>query len=235
MNNNFNHQGKEKERQGLLNKIMQEDFALLDMRLFLNTHPCNQDGIAHFNNCLNKSNMLKKEYENKFGPLCQKSMSAKDYFDWIDSPWPWERGFCQWESDTECRNHINNFDKNQQFSANHSFDKSQQFSANWQNDTSFNFADLLGSNFNNGQNMGGSFFNDTHTGHGENFKQEQIIPMPNFNQPMPNPIPNRMPNSMPNSNHQMQDFSPQSLGHGKTNDSNGINFFNHNSKIGGKN
>jgi len=81
----------EKEREELLLKIMEVDFVLLDLRLYLNTHPCCTEGLRHCRHFSNESMRLKKEYEAQFGPLSQTSEVSADYFDWLDTPWPWIR------------------------------------------------------------------------------------------------------------------------------------------------
>jgi len=78
-------------REKLLHEIMKVDFALLDLKLFLNTHPNDIEALNNFNNLANESNVLKKDFETKFGPLSSTSNSSCDKrYDWIDTPWPWQ-------------------------------------------------------------------------------------------------------------------------------------------------
>jgi len=77
-------------RQRLLEEIMKVDFALLDLRLFLNTHPNCPQALSHFHNLTKESKQLKCDFEAKYGPLCSKSDTNDTRFDWIDTPWPWQ-------------------------------------------------------------------------------------------------------------------------------------------------
>jgi len=81
----------EKDRDEMLLKIMEVDFALLDLRLYLNTHPCCLEGLAHCQYFSQESKTLKEEYEKRYGPLSQSSAVSADYFEWVDAPWPWIR------------------------------------------------------------------------------------------------------------------------------------------------
>jgi len=77
-------------RQHLLEEIMKVDFALLDLRLFLNTHPNCPQALSHFHNLTKESTDLKKDFETNFGPLCGKSDTDEHRYNWIDTPWPWQ-------------------------------------------------------------------------------------------------------------------------------------------------
>lgn len=82
-------------RTDLMNQINEVSFALDDTRLFLNTHPCNQEALAFFEeyNCQRVSAL--KEYAKHFGPLTTDTMStSEDYWKWIREPWPWQKGGC---------------------------------------------------------------------------------------------------------------------------------------------
>jgi len=77
-------------RDKLLNEIMKVDFALLDLRLYLNTHPNCTQALSHFHNLTKESKQLKSDFAAKFGPICGNCNTDEDRFNWIDTPWPWQ-------------------------------------------------------------------------------------------------------------------------------------------------
>lgn len=84
------------EREILMRKIATTDFAITDLHLFLDSHPNNEGISKKLNEFQVKSNMLKREYEEKFGPIQMGEMNANRWA-WIAGPWPWEceeRGNC---------------------------------------------------------------------------------------------------------------------------------------------
>ncbi|MCZ0701840.1 spore coat protein JB [Natronobacillus azotifigens] len=75
----------------LLEKIQAVDFVLLELNLYLDTHPNDADAIEQYNESSYESRALKKEFEEKFGPLMNYGASYSDYpFDWATPPWPWQ-------------------------------------------------------------------------------------------------------------------------------------------------
>lgn len=76
------------EREILMKKLSSYQFAVADMRLYLDTHPGDAETIRKMNEYTEKLDSLKKTYEDKFGPLTKGT--AKNSWKWIKSPWPWE-------------------------------------------------------------------------------------------------------------------------------------------------
>lgn len=76
-------------REKLLREVMAADFTLIDLNLYLNTHPQDQKTINIFNNMTQKAKMLRNNYENLYGPLTPTSPSRCPW-QWIENPWPWE-------------------------------------------------------------------------------------------------------------------------------------------------
>lgn len=74
----------------LLREITEIDFYIVDLNLFLNTHPMDHDALAHYNSCVVKANSLKGKYEKLYGMLTA-GMDCSPYpWQWINEPWPWE-------------------------------------------------------------------------------------------------------------------------------------------------
>ncbi|KHE72856.1 spore coat protein CotJB [Halobacillus sp. BBL2006] len=78
-------------RYELMEKIQMVDFALVELTLYLDTHPQDSQAIQQFNELAVQSRDLKTVYEQYFGPLRQYGGSFSGYpWNWGDSPWPWQ-------------------------------------------------------------------------------------------------------------------------------------------------
>ena len=81
-------------RTSLLRRIQAYDFAIVEMNLFLDTHPTDAQGIALFHMYQEKRNQLIAAYETQYGPYINTVNDVKgNNFTWISDPWPWE--FCK--------------------------------------------------------------------------------------------------------------------------------------------
>lgn len=79
------------EREALLNKIREYNFALIDLNLYLDVFPDDQEKISLFNDYVNKNKTITREYEQRYGPLNLRSEALNSYpWSWIMPPWPWE-------------------------------------------------------------------------------------------------------------------------------------------------
>lgn len=75
----------------LLEEIQAIDFVIVELNLYLDTHPHDYEAIEQFNDFSEKSMHLKIEFEKKFGPLMNFGRSFSSYpFNWVDTPWPWQ-------------------------------------------------------------------------------------------------------------------------------------------------
>lgn len=75
----------------LLEEIQAIDFVLVELTLYLDTHPDDYITIQQFNHCAKQSKQLKKQYEKLYGPLLQYGGSYSSYpWNWGDAPWPWQ-------------------------------------------------------------------------------------------------------------------------------------------------
>lgn len=73
----------------LLKEITAVDFSLIDLHLYLNTHPTDRNALKTYNSLVTKARMLKQNYERFFGPLSYGNYSQYPW-QWINEPWPWE-------------------------------------------------------------------------------------------------------------------------------------------------
>ena len=75
----------------LLTNIDALSFAMVDLGLFLDVNPNNQDAINLFNQYREQKENLTKDYESKYGPITLDSDSLNSYpWSWNDMPWPWD-------------------------------------------------------------------------------------------------------------------------------------------------
>ena len=75
-------------------KLMQDitalTFALVEVNLFLDSHPEDSEALAYFRRVREELRDLTGVYENAHGPLTVMGATAKGSWDWVATPWPWE-------------------------------------------------------------------------------------------------------------------------------------------------
>ena len=74
-------------REKLLRNLSSVQFALWELHLYLDTHPNDLEAIALHEKYEVKYMKLKKDYEEKFGPL---TPTVGEGVDWLKNPWPWD-------------------------------------------------------------------------------------------------------------------------------------------------
>ena len=77
-------------RQELMQKITEYKFAINDMALFLDTHPCDEKALKYHNEYVCEFKKLKEQYENKYGPLSIEA-DVDSWDKWVFDKWPWEK------------------------------------------------------------------------------------------------------------------------------------------------
>lgn len=91
---------EQQERERMLLKIQESSFVLDDLRLYLDTHPEDGQGLAAFKERLAERKTLLRTFAQRFYPLtpdCMadiyESMPAMECYCWQKGPIPWE-GAC---------------------------------------------------------------------------------------------------------------------------------------------
>lgn len=75
----------------LMEQLQQVDFVLVELTLYLDTHPEDLEAIKQFNHYSKERKKIKKAVESVYGPLQQFGNSYSGYpWSWNDSPWPWQ-------------------------------------------------------------------------------------------------------------------------------------------------
>ena len=63
----------DKKKLELLEQIMAIDFMVVDLNLYLNTHPMDKDALAKYNSFAMQSKMLRESYERLYGLIITRS------------------------------------------------------------------------------------------------------------------------------------------------------------------
>jgi spore coat protein JB len=93
MNEMYRQRNNDVQEQRMIYVIMQLQVAVLDLALYLDTHP--NDPVALYRHKAYSTQLMKlrSEYEALFGPLNVYSVETGDNWRYINGPWPWERNW----------------------------------------------------------------------------------------------------------------------------------------------
>lgn len=77
----------------MLQEINEVSFAVNDILLFLDTHPCDEMAMNYYREAAQRRMELMEEYAKNFGPLTVDAalMSGGDTWKWMEQPFPWEK------------------------------------------------------------------------------------------------------------------------------------------------
>ena len=81
------------QKEAMLMELMAVDFAVIELNLFLDTHPYDQRALELYNTNVQKSKELRDRYESIFGPLTARYTKSASPWQWIANPWPWNKDF----------------------------------------------------------------------------------------------------------------------------------------------
>ena len=74
-----------------LRRIQELNFAMIELALFLNTHPCDENALSLYEKVQMMHAAAKAKYEECYGPLTYEGVNTeKDEWSWVKGPWPWE-------------------------------------------------------------------------------------------------------------------------------------------------
>lgn len=80
------------QKEELMKTIYESGFALDDVLLYLDTHPCDQEALRYYQYVRTLRKEALEAYNCQFGPLTKDQVNDTNYWNWVDSPWPWEGG-----------------------------------------------------------------------------------------------------------------------------------------------
>lgn len=75
----------------MLLELQTLDFVLVELTLYLDTHPFDTQAIEQFNQFAQARRPLVQAFEAAYGPLTGFGYSFSGTpWDWADTPWPWQ-------------------------------------------------------------------------------------------------------------------------------------------------
>ena len=97
---NLEKSGQQKQREGLMRKMQEISFTVDDLRLYMDTHPQDQEGLRALKGALKKRQELLRDFALAFYPLTMDCMTSimeqnpeSTCYGWSKGPMPWE-GAC---------------------------------------------------------------------------------------------------------------------------------------------
>ena len=83
--------GNDRElREQLIHQIKCYNFAVIELGLYLDTHPDDEKALCLHKKYAKELKSLKDKYQKVFGPLSIYYPCNK--WRWLEGPWPWEGG-----------------------------------------------------------------------------------------------------------------------------------------------
>ncbi|MEG7531915.1 MAG: spore coat protein CotJB [Hungatella sp.] len=76
----------------LLTLIYQYGFAMDDVSLYLDTHPCDQNALNYYHQVTKLWQEAMEAYQTQCCPLMMDRVASCDYWNWVNDKWPWEGG-----------------------------------------------------------------------------------------------------------------------------------------------
>jgi spore coat protein JB len=75
----------------LLRDLQAMDFVLIELTLYLDTHPDDMAALQQYNQFASARQHLCAKFEYEFGPLKAYGQSfTRAPWQWIEAPWPWQ-------------------------------------------------------------------------------------------------------------------------------------------------
>ncbi|MCR2820262.1 spore coat protein CotJB [Lederbergia panacisoli] len=75
----------------LMEELQAVDFVIVELALYLDTHPQDHEAIQQYNAYVQMRQTVKNQFEQEFGALTSFGGSYSKYpWDWKEAPWPWQ-------------------------------------------------------------------------------------------------------------------------------------------------
>ena len=78
------------KREEMIMKIKEYQFAIIELALYLDTHPDDEKALCLHREYARELKDLRDKYQKVYGPLTIEYPCNK--WRWLEEPWPWERG-----------------------------------------------------------------------------------------------------------------------------------------------
>jgi spore coat protein JB len=79
-------------KEQMLNDIGVVGFILIDLGLYLDTHPDDRNAIEYFNHYSRIKNQMTRDFSMKYYPLTMELAESGREWRWGAAPMPWEGG-----------------------------------------------------------------------------------------------------------------------------------------------
>lgn len=80
-----------KEQKQLMEYITQISFAMDDVVLFLDSHPCDTDALAYYEELRKERQSAVDSYTCQYGAIQKYDVNTEgDVWSWNMGPWPWQ-------------------------------------------------------------------------------------------------------------------------------------------------
>ena len=89
-NVNENNRCNDNTRSEMMQKIKSYNFAIIELALYLDTHPDDEKALCLHNKYCKECKELKDKYQKVYGPLTINYPCNK--WRWLEERWRWERG-----------------------------------------------------------------------------------------------------------------------------------------------
>ena len=80
------------EKESMMQAVREAAFAMIDIGLYLDLHSCDEKAMDYYNKYQQINKEVRREYEDRFGPLTSNGVNTCDGWTWVRDPWPWEGG-----------------------------------------------------------------------------------------------------------------------------------------------
>lgn len=78
------------EKNSLFDVINAISFALDELRLFLDTHPADNEALNMYGELIDRRHALVSEFTEKFRPVNSYFVNTENGWSWTDAPLPWK-------------------------------------------------------------------------------------------------------------------------------------------------
>lgn len=79
-------------RDKMMQFVRETGFAMLDVGMYLDTHPCDEAAMDYYNKYQQMHKEAVRDYEKNCGPLTISGVNTCDGWTWTEDAWPWEGG-----------------------------------------------------------------------------------------------------------------------------------------------
>lgn len=74
-----------------LEEIQKVDFALVELNLYLDTHPADLQAVQQYNQLAQRRMQMSAAFEFRYGPMKHFGQSFTRFpWQWVETPWPWQ-------------------------------------------------------------------------------------------------------------------------------------------------